>query len=104
MGKLRNSRNNKRQRRVRLRHLSGDILILYKLEEEKVCANQGLHYDITYSITVTKIDCGGSRREVERLFDVTRDEEEALRIFDIISRCLVTPCTAGEIVSDLIGI
>ena len=89
-----------RQRRVSLRYAGGDMILIYRLTRKDFkCGHAFL-----YSLTVTQIGCGGEKRETVTLSDISRNEQEALYIFDTVSRGAVTPCTAAEIVSDLIGI
>ena len=76
-----------------------DTLLLYRL----FCEGRRLSQRV-YSITVTKIDCRGQQREVCCIRDIARDPYDAARIFYIVSRGLVTPMNAREIVSDIIGI
>lgn len=91
-------------RKVAVKRYVGDVILLYRLTEERTFYLRGGYGDEFYSLSVTKIDCGGNRREVKHLRDITRDRAEAERIFKTVSRALVTPCTFCEIVSDLIGI
>jgi len=51
----------------------------------------------------SKIDCGGRRREVSRVYDISRSEAEALRLFRLISRGRVTPCCLHEMVEELMA-
>lgn len=91
-------------RKVAVKRYVGDIILLYRLTEERTVCLRGGYGDEFYSLSVTKIDCGGERREIKHLRDISRDRAEAERIFKIVSRALVTPCTVAEIVSDLIGV
>ncbi len=91
-------------KKVAVKRYVGDIILLYRLTEERIIFMRGGYGDEFYSLSVTKIDCGGRRREVKHLRDISRDRAEAEMIFKIVSRALVTPCTAAEIVGDLIGI
>ena len=86
----------RRKRRLVIKRPVGDTLLLYRLfcEERK-----GRRF---YSISVTKADCGGTRRETKLLRDVTSKREDAYRIFDAVSRGLVTPMCADETVADLL--
>ncbi len=86
--------------RLSIKHLTGDIILLYRLTEEKQTYYSGA-YSSVYSISVTKIDCGGRRREVSRVYDIARNEAEALRLFRLISRGRVTPCCLHEMVEEL---
>ena len=89
-----------RQRRVSLRYAGGDMILIYRLTEETApCRRQRI-----YSLSVTQISQRGENRESVFLYDVSRKRNEADYIFDMISRGAVTPLTAAEIVSDLIGI
>ncbi|MBR4071897.1 MAG: hypothetical protein IKK26_05025 [Clostridia bacterium] len=88
--------------KLSIKHLTGDIILLYRLTEERLFYYNGI-YGTVYSISVTKIDNGGRRREVSRVYDVSRCESEALRIFRLISRGRVTPCCLHEMVEELIS-
>ena len=88
-------------KRLSIKHLEGDIILLYRLIEDRPNQKSTL-FGTVYSISVTKIDCGGRRREVKRVYDVTRNESEAQRIFALISRGRVTPCCLLETIEDLI--
>lgn len=89
-----------RQRRVSLKHAGGDMILIYRLTEESFpCRRQSI-----YSLSVTQICSGGEKRECVVLSDISRSRDDADYIFDMISRGAVTPLTAAEIVSDLIGI
>ena len=91
-------------KRVAVKRYVGDIILLYRLTEERIVCLRGGYGDEYYSLSVTKIDCRGQRREVKHLCDISRDRAEAERIFRTVSRALVTPCTVAEIVGDMIGI
>ncbi|MBQ4066883.1 MAG: hypothetical protein IJD22_04465 [Clostridia bacterium] len=88
-----------RLRRVSLKHCAADMLLIYRLTEEK--SSDG--YGPVFSLTVTKIQGGGHKKESVHLQDISRNSSEALRIFATVSRALVTPMCAAEIVSDIIG-
>lgn len=87
--------------KISIKRAGGDIILLYRLTKEY--AEDALTR-FQYTLTVTKVDNGGSRREVKRLPDISRSRTEAERLFDIISRACVMPGTADEVVSDLISI
>lgn len=87
--------------KISIRRAGGDIILLYRLTKE--LAEDALT-KFQYTLTVTKVDNGGSRREVRRLPDITRSRTEAERIFDIVSRACVMPSTADEVICDLISI
>lgn len=89
--------------KLSIKHLSGDIILLYRLTEEKLPCHSS-HFGTVYSISVTKIDCGGRRREVSRAYDVSRNEMEAMRLFRLISRGRVTPCCLHETIEDYISL
>ena len=89
--------------RTAMKRAAGDIILLYRLTEE-AAGPGGFPGEAMYSLSVTKVDCGGTRREVRCLPDITRSRAEAERIFDLISRGMVTPCTLDEVVSDLYAI
>ena len=89
--------------RMSIKRAAGDIILLYRLTEEPLPPNQ-FHHTAKYSLTVTKVDAGGTRREVRNLPDLTRSRAEAERIFDLISRGLVTPYTLDEVIDDLFAI
>ncbi len=88
--------------RLSIKHLAGDIILLYRLTEEKLPYGSCLHNTV-FSISVTKIDCGGRRREVSRVYDISRNEAEALKIFRLISRGRVTPCCLHELMEDILS-
>lgn len=87
--------------RMAIKRAGTDIILLYRLTKE--CAADGLS-PYVYSVTVTKVDCGGSSREVRRVNDISRSLAEANRIFTLISRGCVTPCCAAEVIGDLLSI
>lgn len=88
-----------RLKRLVVKRPYGDTVLLYRLFCERRVRSSRI-----YSLTVTKIDCKGQRREVCCIRDISRDPYDAARIFYIVSRGLVTPMNAREIVSDIIGI
>ncbi len=88
--------------RTSIKRAAGDIILLYRLTQEPVQAEHTA--ESQYSLTVTKVDCGGTRREVRCLPDLTRNRTEAEQIYELISRGLVTPCTLDEIIDDLFAI
>lgn len=89
--------------RATMKRIGTDIILLYRLTENPVPGKKG-RLCFMYSLTVTKIDRAGERRQVEHLRDISRSREEALRIFLLVSRGRVFPENAAEIVSDLISI
>ena len=102
---LRAQKHRMRKRRVSLKYPDIDIILIYRLYESPPKENP--ESDVTqsvFSLTVTKISCRDEEKESVSLHDIARNEKDALYIFDKLSRCTVTPCTAAEIVSDLIGI
>lgn len=90
-------------KRLSIKRLSGDIILLYRLTEEKTDFDDP-RFATVYSLSVTKIDCGGRRREMGRAYDISRSEKEALRIFRLISRARVTPMCLGEILEEIISV
>ncbi len=92
--------------RTSIKRAAGDIILLYRLTQEPVQAEYTSKQltQSQYSLTVTKVDCGGTRREVRCLPDLTRNRMEAEQIYDLISRGLVTPCTLDEVIDDLFAI
>lgn len=98
----RTRKKEKSVKRLSIKRLEGDIILLYRLIEDRLNCKSTL-FGSVYSISVTKIDCGGKRREVKRVYDVTRNETEAERIFSMVSRGRVTPCCLLETIEDLIG-
>ncbi len=88
--------------RATMKRVGADAILLYRLTEEPVPGES--RKGKSYSLTVTKIDHGGDRRQVEHLHDISRSRGEALRIYTLVSRGTVFPSTAAEIVSDLISI
>lgn len=89
--------------RLCMKRVGADAVLLYRLIEEPIPGSRARRCYM-YSLTVTKIDRAGERRQVEHLKDVTRSRSEALRIYTLISHGLVFPESAAEIVSDLISI
>ena len=87
--------------RMAIKRAGTDIILMYRLTKES--ASDGLSPYI-YSVTVTKVDCGGSCREMRRVNDISRCLAEANRIFTLISRGCVTPCCAAEVIADLLSI
>ena len=88
--------------RTSIKRAAGDIILLYRLTQDPVQTE--LTSQSQYSLTVTKVDCGGTRREVRCLPDLTRNRMEAEQIYELISRGLVTPCTLDEVIDDLFAI
>ena len=86
-----------------IKRASLDIILIYRLTELPLPPNHFRHEGI-YTLTVTKISCGGADREVRSLPDLTRSRREAEHIFDLISRGLVTPCTLDEVIEDMMAI
>ena len=93
-------RNQQEVIRKKTKRSAGDILLLYHLTEVPLPPNK-FHHTAKYSLNITKVDCGGTRKEECNLPDISRNQEEAVHIFDIISRGLVTPCSAPDVISDL---
>ena len=88
--------------RTSIKRAAGDIILLYRLTQEPQHDNHTSNTQSSqYSLTVTKVDCGGTRREVRRLPDLTRNRTEAEQIYELLSRGLVTPCTLDEVIDDL---
>ena len=57
-----------------------------------------------YSLMITKTDLDSGVSEREYIYDFSRNEAEAHRIFCLVRDGLVTPDSAAEAVSDLISI
>ncbi len=89
--------------RTTTKRVAGDIILLYHLTEDPLPPNQFSH-TAKYSLNITKVDCGGTRKEECHLPDITRNHAEAEQIFDIISRGMVTPCAAHDVISDLFAL
>ncbi len=89
------------QRTVRMtvKRDEGDIILLYRLSEEEDSTFPA--FSCAYAITVTKIDCGGRRREIKYISDISRNKAEAERIFGMISRGRVTPMCLEEVLDDI---
>ncbi len=91
--------------RISVRCYGKDIILIYRLTFVNAADDEkNIGDGKVFSLTVTKICCGGERREVTHLHDISRRADDALRIFELVSRGLVTPCSAAEIVADIIGI
>lgn len=103
MSELNGRREGQRVIRRAMKRALADIILIYRLTEHPLPPNRFRHEGI-YTLTVTKISCGGKDREVCSLPDVTRSRREAEQIFDLISRGLVTPCTLEEVIEDLMAI
>ena len=97
MSEIRASRR-PRLKRWAVKRPYGDTILLYRLFTE------GHRGSGVYSLSVTKIENGGERREVCTIRDIARDPYDAAKIFYLVSRGLVTPATAHEIVSDIISV
>ncbi|MCI8472398.1 MAG: hypothetical protein HFE65_04775 [Clostridiales bacterium] len=89
--------------RTTTKRVAGDIILLYHLTEDPLPPNQFSH-TAKYSLNITKVDCGGTRKEECHLPDITRNHAEAEQIFDIISKGMVTPCTVHDVISDLFAL
>lgn len=87
--------------KISIKRVGGDIILLYRLTKEPACDSLSR---FQYSLTVTKVDNGGKRREVRRIADISRSKNEAERLFDLVSRACVMPGTAEEVISELISI
>ena len=88
--------------RTSIKRAAGDIILLYRLTQEPLDSGPASKpQQSKYSLTVTKVDCGGTRREVRCLPDLTRSRTEAEQIYELLSRGLVTPCTLDEVIDDL---
>jgi len=98
MSEIRASRR-PRLKRWAVKRPYGDTILLYRLFSERHC-----HRRSVYCLSVTKIENGGERREVCTIRDIARDPYDAAKIFYLVSRGLVTPATAHEIVSDIISV
>ncbi len=60
-------------------------------------------FDYIYGIEVSAHQEGGSYICTEKIDDITPNENEALRIFNLLQDGLVTPITFKDVVCDLIG-
>ncbi len=89
--------------RTTTKRVAGDIILLYHLTEDPLPPNQFSH-TAKYSLNITKVDCGGTRKEECHLPDITRNHAEAEQIFDIISKGMVTPGTVHDVISDLFAL
>ena len=85
--------------RITVKRDEGDIILLYRLSEEEDRAFPA--FSTAYAITVTKIDCGGRRREIKHISDISRNRGEAERIFNMISRGRVTPMCLEEVLDEI---
>lgn len=88
--------------KITVKREDNDIILLYRLTEEE--DNNFPEYRIAYSITVTKIDCGGKRREIKYISDIARHKSEAQRIFSLISRGRVTPMCLEEVLEEIYAV
>ena len=105
MRKLFTKSKTPRSVRTVIKHYGGDILLIYRMMTEKASREEADIGDgIIYSISVTKISFKGEKREIAVIHDISRRAIDAKRIFDMTSRGLVTPSSAAEIISDIIGI
>lgn len=89
--------------RTTIKRVAGDIVLLYHLTEDPLPPNQ-FNQTAKYSLNITKIDYGGTRKEECHLPDITRNYAEAEQIFDIISKGMVTPCAVHDVISDLFAL
>lgn len=88
--------------RTSIKRAAGDIILLYRLTQEPIHGEHASQpQQSQYTLTVTKVDCGGTRREVRHLPDLTRNRTEAEQIYELLSKGLVTPCTLDEVIDDL---
>lgn len=55
-----------------------------------------------YSIFLSVYDSGTGNYEEKTIYDVTRNRDNAEKIFSLVSRGLVTPMTACDVISDLL--
>ncbi len=85
--------------RITVKRDEGDIILLYRLSEEEDRSFPA--FSTAYAITVTKIDCGGRRREIKYISDISRNRSEAERIFSMISRGRVTPMCLEEVLDEI---
>ena len=85
--------------RITVKRDEGDIILLYRLSEEEDSTFPA--FSTAYALTVTKIDCGGRRREIKYISDISRSRSEAERIFNLISRGKVTPMCLEEVLDDI---
>lgn len=93
--------NRSRVIRIAVKRADEDIILLYRLTRDGAPDRLS---PFMYSLTVTKVDCGGERRDVRHISDISRNLAEADRIFRLISCGCVTPCCALEVIGDLISI
>ncbi len=85
--------------KITVKRDEGDIILLYRLSEEEDRTFPSM--TVAYALTVTKIDCGGRRREIKYISDISRSRGEAERIFNLISRGRVTPMCLEEVLDEL---
>ncbi len=93
----------KRQSPIKLsvKHMARDSFLIYRLYEEAIM--DGSRENAVFSLSVTMISCMGMKRRQAYFTDISRSKSDAARLFKIISRGLVTPTVAEEILADLIG-
>lgn len=100
---LTKSRNPK-MKKIAVKHMSRDTILLYRLFEEPAQDQEKSIGDGTvFSLSVTKVYSMGAEKDVVHLRDISRRRADAVKIFKTVSRACVTPTVAEEIVSDLIG-
>lgn len=85
--------------KITVKRDEGDIILLYRLSEEEDRTFPAL--SVAYALTVTKIDCGGRRREIKYISDISRNRSEAERIFNLVSRGRVTPMCLEEVLDEI---
>jgi len=60
-------------------------------------------FNIIYSLEVSSKDCDTMDWETEYLEDISRNQIEALRLFELFANETVMPCTARYIMEDLLS-
>lgn len=93
------NKNNQRDRTVKrvVKRYIGDIILIYRLFETKE------EETYIYSLEIVKVSLGGTSIEKKYFYDISRSRKEGEQVFNTFSRALVPPCTASEILGDILG-
>lgn len=86
---------------------TSEILLVYRLlrsldlaDGEKLVTKDKRQY--IYSLSIVMIS-GSDKREEEYIYDISRERDEARKMFRLLSENTVTPCTVYEVLDEYLA-